>query len=265
MPNVTNYQESELRRAMFRSTPWAARINSTAYAVGDRMYAATFDGNIYECIVGGTSAAAPPTFNTNLGDTTVDGTVTWLTLKMGLPKRPVYIGLIRATRGYSNSIRSTAVSSGDTVIPAAGSLNGRMYRCTTAGITGAGEPTWPVTDGGTVADGTAVWTEMTPDLEAMNANVTEPSGGSYARVQRDPADANWSAASATDGLTDNVAAVTFPAPTANWGVIFGQFIADRATGMDRCSFWGALTAPKTVNNADPVPSFAAGTLDITFA
>lgn len=27
MPNMTNYQESELRKAMFRSTPWAARLN----------------------------------------------------------------------------------------------------------------------------------------------------------------------------------------------------------------------------------------------
>lgn len=263
MPNMTNFQEVELRKALFRTTAWAVRANTTAYAAGDRMYPATFDGNIYECITAGTSAAAPPTFNTNLGDTTTDGTVTWLTLKMGLPKRPVWIGLIRATRGYSSAIRSTAVSSGDTVIPT--TPNGRMYRCTTAGTTGAGEPTWPTTEGGTVADGSAVWTEMTPDLEAMNANVTEVSGGAYARVQRDPADANWSAASATDGLTDNVAAVTFPAPTANWGVVFGIFIADRSTGVDRCSFASALTTPKTVNNGDPAPSYAAGALDITFA
>lgn len=263
MSNMTNYQETELRKAMFRTTAWAQRANSAAYVVGDRVYAATFDGNIYECIVAGNSAAAPPTFNTNLGDTTTDGTVTWITLKMGLPKRPIYFGLIRATRGYSSSIRSTAVSSGDTVIPT--TPNGRLYRCSTAGTTGASEPTWPTTDGGTVADGTAVWTEMTPDLEAMNANVTEPSGGSYARVQRDPSDANWSAASATDGLTDNVAAITFAPPLASWGLIFGQFIADRATGFDRCSFSGALAIPKTVNNGDPAPSYAAGTLDITFA
>lgn len=263
MPNMTNFQEVEIRRALFRTTPWVVRANSTAYALGDRVYAATFDGNIYEAIVAGTSAGTPPTFNVNLGDTTVDGTVTWLTLKLGMPKRPLYFGLIRATRGYSNSIRSTAVSLLDTVIPT--TANGRMYRCTTAGTTGAGEPTWPTTDGGTVTDGSAVWTEMTPDLEAMNSNVTEVSGGAYARVQRDPADANWSAPDATGGLTDNVAAITFPAPTANWGVIFGKFIADRSTGIDRCSFAGALTTPKTVNNADPAPSYAAGTLDIIFA
>lgn len=38
--------------------------------------------------------------------------------------------------------------------------NGRVYRVTTAGIAGTTEPTWPTTSGGTVSDGTAVWTEV---------------------------------------------------------------------------------------------------------
>jgi len=173
----------------------------------------------------------------------------------------LYAGLIRATRGYSSAIRSTAVALLDTVIP--GTPNGRLYRCTTAGTTGAGEPAWPTAEGGTVADGTAVWTEMTPDLDAMNTNVTEVAGGGYARVQRDPLDANWTAASATDGNTDNAAAITFPAPTANWGVIFGTFIAD-AISAGNVGFWGALATPKTVNNGDPAPSIGAGALDIAF-
>lgn len=37
-------------------------------------------------------------------------------------------------------------------------LNSRLYECTTAGITGSTEPTWPTTIGATVNDGTAVWT-----------------------------------------------------------------------------------------------------------
>lgn len=40
--------------------------------------------------------------------------------------------------------------------------NGRTYRCTTAGTTGATEPTWPTTYGATVADGTVVWTDIGP-------------------------------------------------------------------------------------------------------
>lgn len=93
---------------------------------------------------------------------------------------------------------------------------------------------------------------------------TEVSGGSYARVQRDPLDANWTAASSTDGLTDNAAALTFPTPTANWGTIVAFGIFD-ATSGGNLLVWGPITPNKTVNNGDPAPSFAIGALDITVA
>lgn len=93
---------------------------------------------------------------------------------------------------------------------------------------------------------------------------TEVSGGSYARVQRDPLDANWTAASATNGLTDNAAPITFPSPTANWGSVTHFGIWDASTSGNLICF-GALTTPKTINNGDAAPSFATGDLDITFA
>lgn len=92
----------------------------------------------------------------------------------------------------------------------------------------------------------------------------EVSGGSYARVQRDPADANWSAPDATGGLTANVADITFPSPSANWGVITHVAIWDAPTGGNLIGH-GALTTPKTVNNGDAAPKFLAGSLSITFA
>jgi hypothetical protein len=90
---------------------------------------------------------------------------------------------------------------------------------------------------------------------------TEVSGGSYARVARNPLDANWTAASSTNGLTDNAAAITFPAPTANWGVIT-HFAIYLDSNM---AVYGALSASKTVNNGDAAPSFAIGSLAITIA
>lgn len=93
---------------------------------------------------------------------------------------------------------------------------------------------------------------------------TEVTGGAYARVQRDPLDANWTGASATDGLTDNAAALTFPTPTANWGLVTHFAILD-ATSAGNFLFTGALTASKTINNGDPAPAFAIGDLDVTFA
>lgn len=93
---------------------------------------------------------------------------------------------------------------------------------------------------------------------------TEVTGGSYARVQRDPLDANWTAASSTDGLTDNAAAITFPTPSANWGTIVAFGIFDAST-VGNLLIWGPITPNKTVNNGDPAPAFAIGALDITFA
>jgi hypothetical protein len=39
--------------------------------------------------------------------------------------------------------------------------NERVWRCTTAGLSGGSEPTWTLTKGSTTNDGTAVWTEIT--------------------------------------------------------------------------------------------------------
>lgn len=91
---------------------------------------------------------------------------------------------------------------------------------------------------------------------------TEVSGGSYARVNVAPLDANWAATSGTNGLTSNVADVVFATPSANWGVITHFGIFDQGTNL---LFWGALTTPKTVNNGDPAPKFVAGTLTVTLA
>lgn len=93
---------------------------------------------------------------------------------------------------------------------------------------------------------------------------TEVSGGSYARVSVNPLDANWSAPDATGGVTANVSAVTFPAPTANWGTVTHFAIFD-ATTAGNMLVYGALTASRIINNGDAAPSFAPGALTVTFA
>jgi hypothetical protein len=92
----TTYLRTEHLNADFRTQAITDRANTTGYTLGQRVIHPTFDGNIYECVTAGTSAGAPPTFNTNIGDTTVDGTVTWLTLKPGHMKRPMYWALFTA-------------------------------------------------------------------------------------------------------------------------------------------------------------------------
>lgn len=93
---------------------------------------------------------------------------------------------------------------------------------------------------------------------------TEVSGGSYARVLCGPSDATWAATSGTNGQTSNVADVTFPGPTANWGVVTHFGIFDAAT-LGNLLYQGALTTAKTINNLDPAPKFTAGSLVVTEA
>lgn len=97
---------------------------------------------------------------------------------------------------------------------------------------------------------------------------TEVSGGSYARVTVASSMTNWAgtqaaasttASSGSSGTTSNNIAITFPAPTANWGVVTHVAIYD-ATSAGNLIAWSALTVSKTVNNGDAAPSFAAAAL-----
>lgn len=98
---------------------------------------------------------------------------------------------------------------------------------------------------------------------------TEVTGGSYARVAVSRAEASWKgthgsatgASSGTNGTISNAAAITFPAPTANWGTIthFAIYDASTSGNMVLCQ---ALTTSKTVNNGDAAPAFAIDALTI---
>jgi hypothetical protein len=99
---------------------------------------------------------------------------------------------------------------------------------------------------------------------------TEVSGGSYARVAVTSALANWAgtqsagsttASTGTGGTTSNNGAITFPAPTANWGQVTHYGVFDAATAGNQL-ICAALTTPKTINDSDAAPSFGAGALTI---
>lgn len=104
---------------------------------------------------------------------------------------------------------------------------------------------------------------------------TEVTGNNYARVKTAASTSqglgDWtatqggssSASSGTSGNTTNVNALNFPTPSASWGSVqwFGLF--DAASGGNLL-WWGPLTIPKTINQADVV-SFPAGSLSVTLS
>jgi len=96
---------------------------------------------------------------------------------------------------------------------------------------------------------------------------TEVTGGSYARVALVANDTNFNntqgnttgASTGTDGQIENGAVITFPAPTASWGVVTGWAIYDASSGGNLILHSG-LGTNKTINNGDSAPSFPVSSL-----
>ena len=91
---------------------------------------------------------------------------------------------------------------------------------------------------------------------------TEVSGGSYARQLVTRGTGEWKDPStATQGLTENINAITFPTASGAWGTVVAVGVWDASTGGNLLYF-GSLAASKTVASGD-VLKFNAGDLDIT--
>jgi len=114
---------------------------------------------------------------------------------------------------------------------------------------------------------TALYVALFTAAPSDSGGGTEVSGGSYARTALAQSTTNWAntqasgsgASTGTGGTTSNSVAITFPAPTANWGTITHVAAFDASTSGNMY-FWAALTTSKTVNNGDAAPSFAIGAL-----
>jgi hypothetical protein len=122
----------------------------------------------------------------------------------------------------------------------------------------------------TFAKPTALYVALLTAAPADIGGGTEVTGGAYARVNLAPSDTNWKAtqggttgaSSGSGGTTSNNVAITFPAPTANWGTVTHFGLYDAPTGGNLL-VWDALTSPRTILNGDPAPSFPVDALQIT--
>lgn len=157
---------------------------------------------------------------------------------------------------------STAYAVGDIVVPTGytGVTGGvdRLYRCTTAGTSGASEPTWGTTDGGTTTSGTATFTEHTPSLNS-NTNMPEATTTpwtNYARVGLTNNTTNFPNAAAGSPAwrrtKQNATAFSFGNATISAGtVMVVGWAAFDASSAGNLMDW-ATTPPQIVNNGNPV-------------
>lgn len=61
--------------------------------------------------------------------------------------------------------------------------NSRYYTCTTGGVSAGVEPTWPVTPGNTVVDGTVTWTCVAYGTDNAGISLEPSGGGTYNRIK----------------------------------------------------------------------------------
>jgi hypothetical protein len=117
---------------------------------------------------------------------------------------------------------------------------------------------------------TQLWVGLFTAAPSDTGGGTEVTGGSYARATPGANGvATWKstngttsgASSGTGGQTSNPSALTFPAPTANWGTVSHFAIFDASTAGNML-YWAPLTTSKTVNNGDAAPSFAIDALTV---
>jgi hypothetical protein len=87
--------------------------------------------------------------------------------------------------------------------------------------------------------------------------VSEPTGGSYARVPV-PNDLSHFLI-ASSGAKSNAKAITFPCPSAAWGPILSVFVADARTEGNILAM-ADLPAPKMISDGDPAPTISVNAL-----
>jgi hypothetical protein len=98
----------------------------------------------------------------------------------------------------------------------------------------------------------------TTTITDAGGNITEPSGGAYARVTIANNKTTWTTASG--GSISNAITITFAAATSAWGTVTDMFISD-SSSAGNIYVYDDLTTSKAVTSGDTV-QFNPGDLTI---
>ena len=135
----------------FAVTKWATGTAKTVGNIVRQTAPATASERCFICIVAGTTnATTEPTWVTTKGAKTTDNTVTWMECS-GNPA----LNADNGSTPLSSQNRSGSQVLGNIIQNNAGTF---YFICTTAGTTGAGEPTYNTTTGATTVDSGCTWT-----------------------------------------------------------------------------------------------------------
>jgi hypothetical protein len=125
----------------FVDLPWQA---STAYQVGQEILVLRTQNNtlyVNVATTAGTTGTTPPTWPTQVGATTINGTVSWLNQGAS-----TVVPLAVWANNHAYALRARIVDS-----------NGDVEIATVAGTSAGAAPHWSTTAGGLTADGTVTW------------------------------------------------------------------------------------------------------------
>lgn len=224
--NIVQACLAQIESGKLEYPPWAAAFD---YGIDTVVNSVNGNGYRFKVAAPGTSGGSEPSWNLTVGATTTDGGVTWVNL--GLMPFEYYdaffaefasevgtIAGITAAPTFKTWAASTQTKLGDVYIPT--TRNGHSYALAKVGVTGSSQPSpWP-TDGGAVADGTAIWIDMgaywLPGWPYFSVSKIFPGNGlSYTftgsgNLVSDSTEPDWSTA-VTDGSTVTDGAVTWTA------------------------------------------------------
>ena len=79
-------------------------------------------------------------------------------------------------------------------------------------------------------------------------NVTEPSGGSYARQAIANTLTGW--VSAAGGEKTNALDIVYTVASASWGAALGWWVLYNAVSGGTMEYWGVIPIPRVVGNSD---------------